>query len=189
MTPKQNGKTPVRAGMTRTERNELVRIVRGRFKILDRQPAYRIREVETIVRDGIRERHADAIAEAEQATEELRARFEPLEREAADLVAAMRRKGVSPRYADERLVRMEWLLPWRPANENDVAAGEMYRLSSEATMAQARLVERELSLVEELLVTELETADAKTFLAKLPTIEELVPAPKPAAAIASGPTT
>lgn len=178
------GKTPAEVDvkkMTKTERTELRRIVKRRFRMLREQLSRRERELQIALEKQMKEERASAVAKIEK-------RLKPLIERQNKLAAAYREvyEEASALGVRIALATTQELDPARhagvygPGVTADVRKDVHDRLDEikeGAGWTRLNLNEFEWQLDEQLAVGELETESASEFLAGLPTVESLLPLP------------
>jgi hypothetical protein len=149
--------------LTPKERNELVRIVKGRFKLL--RFAARSRAQELIENEMAAEPLAsDAKArEFEKRSRPLLKKVAELRERLAEIEAEAAREGYRPTWKSDVDVVFR---PRRRFDWDDVRAVERHVV--------AEIDRAELAVIEELLLGGLETSAAREFLAQIPSVETLV---------------
>jgi hypothetical protein len=167
--------------MTKGERDELRRIVKHRFKLLDEQVAQREAEIRQLIRDRIEAEYADAVAEVEAELAAINCEADVLERRGRKIAAAARRKGVVIGYGGGTAepVEVSVASPSRAANVDARVNREMEALRRESGLARTNLSLRELDLLERLAIGALESDEAKEFMESIPTVDGLLPMPEP----------
>lgn len=164
--------------MNKTERDELRRIIRARFKVL---------------RSDVEQRKAELLAELEAA---ITAQFAQQDKKWADAVFLIEEAArEANRKANDILRNLEWEDDrYDPRNEYPIISARSvgnYKPTRERTAldrqgtrdveakVKAALLElerREVDLLTELATTALGSAEAKAFMVRIPTVSELVPA-------------
>jgi hypothetical protein len=73
-----------------------------------------------------------------------------------------------------------------PADIDDKVSREVAKLQSEAGLAEMSLREKELELLEQLAIGQLQSDDAKAFLDQIPTADKMLPAARKAGVLNGG---
>jgi hypothetical protein len=168
--------------MTKTERQELRRIIARRFKVLRDQLHRRERELEYALREQIRQENETAIAKMEKKVAALVTKQNKIAAEWVKLDEEAVATGLN--ISQIPAVRDVNLATLKARGYKIVDAGdrkEIDRRVKEIKEASGwysvNLRELEWRLDEQLAVGELETEDSKEFLEALPTIDTLLPLP------------
>jgi len=165
--------------MNKTERDELRRVIRARFKVL---------------RSDVEQRKAELLAELEA---RITAQFAEQDKQWADAVFLIEEAGrEANRKANDILRGLDWGADstYDPRNEYPVISSKSvssYKptreqaalrvqgaraIDAKVKAALLELERREVDLLAELATTALESAEAKAFMVRIPTVSELVPA-------------
>lgn len=170
--------------MSKTERQTLIRLVKQRFRLLETGLAARRSQLERVTRDEV-------IAEHEAEAKQWKQRFEdevvePINRliqEGYDLIkeaekAGFQRTGygwhnMTTRVGDYQREGARFV----PADLDRTVRERMVEKIGDKPMSKYALELEESKLVEQLLVGDLGSDDAKEFLGQIPTLEGLIPLP------------
>lgn len=168
--------------MSKTERTELRRIVRRRFKMLREQLSRRERELFHALKTQAEQEREDAVKEIEK-------KMKPLIKRQNDLAKAIEKV---EEEAYKKDVKISGNLAKRLTlgskydgieirARGDIASSEaakqLQEIKEEAGWQRLNLEELEWRLDEQLAVGELESGSSKDFLTTLPTVESLLPLP------------
>lgn len=189
--------------MKTNERRALEKIVKQRVKLLVEQMQHRKQEIREAVRDLIIEEHETArkaaVVEAKQIVAEakkMQLRVDKLLRQAGEkgLVPGMVSSKVQSSWMNRRqgyehvttivteangFLSVSWADPtqWVPADIDNKIEDALTKVEHQAGLSRLQLAQLENDLLEELLVGELQSADAKKFLDRLPSLDAL-PSPR-----------
>lgn len=161
--------------MNKTERDELRRLIRARFKVL---------------RSDVEQRKAELIVELEA---EIAARFADEDkrwRDAAFVIEKIRREANGqindvyrelvgrdnyPTTEDHNLVSIRHIA--QPHNNRGhMRTRGQHQIDARCKAALLELERREVDLLSDLATSALESAEARSFMGRIPTVSELVPA-------------
>jgi len=158
--------------MSKTERNELCKIIRQQVRVLRAEIAQRRAEMLVEIEHEIAERYRDedlAWAEAQRIGNAIAA-------EADRKVNETFRRLIGDTFVEERIVSA-WL-PRQPKEHRTALKREAERRVDAAVKAAlVRLARQEADLLRGLSVDLIESEEARRFLASLPVAAELVAAP------------
>lgn len=147
--------------LSKSERNELTRIVKARYKLLRTQAKARIADI-----IATEKRQADR--DNQELIDKYRERISPvLER----LNEVNKELAAIANDAQDEGIRISGDRVWAQG-EYDYNA--RYDEAARTQLVIAEIDRAELNALEELLITELESAAAQAFLARIPTVETLV---------------
>ncbi len=163
--------------VNKTEREELRRLLRARFKLLRSDVAAREAELHNELDKQINDRFAAADKEHADRMDQLRAIADEANRAANDIgrdYLGVEKWGAR---SDAAMVRLISGLP-NEAAEKKQAARRSGKLEIEERVRAAllELQRQENDLLTELATSALESAEAKNFFNRIPTVSELVPA-------------
>ena len=169
--------------MSKTERTELRRIVRRRFKMLREQLSRRERELFHALKTQAEQERKDAVKEIEK-------KMKPLIKRQNDLAEAIEKVMEEAYNSDVSLdgKLAQRIIPGSKYDDIEIrarsdiasseAAKQLKEIKEEAGWQRLNLEELEWKLDEQLAVGELESGSSKGFLEALPTVESLLPLPK-----------
>lgn len=164
--------------MTKTDRKELTSVVRSEFKILRNELRNREMQLASKIRAELEAEAKDATQEAIAAAAALEERADQLERDATALVREMREQGLEPQGYRGSIIRIDFDNRWQAKDIDRRVQQQLNAIKTQRGAAELQLDRNEQDLVKELSVGALETEEAKTFLAKIPTLDQLLPAPE-----------
>lgn len=176
--------------ITKTEARALKSVVKGRFELLREQVEQARGEIGRVIRQRIEAEYAEKIEAANRQAENLQAKAKELEAEARKLQAGWREQGLMPadswRNREKTYLTVTFADRIVPANIDEKVDREVGKLQSEAGLASMNLREKELDLLEQLAIGQLQTDDAHGFLEQIPSAENMLPAARQAG-ILNGP--
>jgi len=161
--------------MKTAERNELKKIVTQRFALLREQVAQRENEVMGEVKAQIEAHHADAIREAKEEVVALNQELVTLEQRYRDLLTRYDARGVQPPSGGFRRDRDHFDGNFEPSGMGRRVQTVMQQLRAGAGSQRLNLRGTELDLLESIALDVIESDEAKEFLARIPTVEALMP--------------
>lgn len=172
--------------ISKSDRIELRRIVKGRFELLREQLDQRANEIKKVVRKAIEDESAEHIKSAEKRSKKITANLHKVAKEAEALQADMRLKGVtSARSKYDNKINQDiqsfigyHLAGWKPRNLDSRVDDSVSTIKSQHGIYNLNLRSNELSILEELSVDAIQGAQAKTFLDRIPEIDKLLPMPE-----------
>jgi hypothetical protein len=173
-------------GISQRERQELRRIVKARFEVIQQGLHQRKQEASRQIRERIEAEHTEAIKGAQKEIAEFAERTDLLKAEAKKLQSALREKGVEPAvdyYRSRRqpapsFLTLEVEQEWRPINIDAKVDKELEALMEASGLATLNLRIRELELIEEITVGAIESEQARVILDRIPKLDELIPLPE-----------
>lgn len=168
-----------------TERSELRRIVKARYSILREQLTERQKDFQRQIRKQIIAEHQATVAQATKETNRLREKARKLEEEAEALTEKYKALGIVPshdpqetsRHYRDNLLSVSIISHWAPVEVNQKVHDAWETVASQAGLHAVNLQLDELQLMEDLAVNALDSDAAKQFMAKVPNIDTLLPAP------------
>lgn len=169
--------------MSKTERTELRRIIKRRFRMLKEQLRRREHELTLAIEQQLKEERETSVAKIEAKLKPLFERQNKLAAAYAAVYAEAAELGV--------MIRLQTTQPIDPARERSMygrsvgvlpdvhsdAQQRILQIKEEAGWGKLNLNEMEWRLDEQLAVGEIESTSASDFLAALPTVESLLPLP------------
>lgn len=164
--------------MSKTDRSELRRILKLRMEILREQVVHREIEVRDELRKAIQKEYAETVKQAKADTKKLKEKAQKFEAEAEELEKRYGALGLSNSPYQRRsydLMRIDFSDDWQPENLEEKVNEAYSALTRKAGAVKLDLKQTELALSEELAINGLTTDEAKDFLAKIPTVEKLIP--------------
>ncbi len=167
--------------MLKTERVELRRVIRQRMKILRADVKSREAELLEELNAALDERFAAEFKRYEDAQYLVEQARDKCNREVNDIWRAHFGNDVWGTKSDKALVLIQPV--GCPVNRQKGQAryDGQAQIQRRVLAALAEIERRECALLEELAADAMETDDAKSFLARIPTVGELVPAARMAA--------
>lgn len=163
--------------MGQRDRQELRRILRARFEILQAQLHQREHELQATIREQIEAEFTTQIREAKKRTARLEAKVKKIDEEAKALALDMEEFGVTPgqgRYPS-KVFTYEIQSHWSPV-EMEKRVDRAYRkLTQAAGLHKMDLRLSQLQLEEEIAIGALGSDEAKAFLEKIPDIDKILP--------------
>lgn len=168
--------------MNRTERDELRRLIRARFKLLrsdvEQRKAELLAELETTITERFAAEDkawADANFLVEEAAREAN-------RKANDIYRGLFGERWGNPHTDKMIVYAAEVK--HPKGDRTALRIEgMKTIDAKVKAALLELERREVDLLSDLATTALESAQARAFMGRIPTVSELVPASRLLAAI------
>ena len=183
--------------ITATERRELRRIIRDRFELLELQIDQRSAELREMIRERIEARYAKDLLAAEAESAVIIGQAEDLLSKASEIEEKYRERGIVPgeietyteNYKHGRRVKkrkrnygistdlfsFEASSGWFPAEIEEETDREFNKLMQEAGDATINLKRQRLELEEELAMDAVQSDAARSFLGRIPTVEQLLP--------------
>lgn len=147
--------------LSKSERNELTRIVKARFKLLRAQAKARIAEIVAAEKRAEQAQHEELIQKYQDEAKPILEQMGELQRELNDILNRAREDGLGGDgqrfYAYDRYDR----------------AG-IYDIDARTKLVVTEIERVELEKLEELLTSELQSSTAQAFLGTIPSIESLV---------------
>lgn len=166
--------------MSKSDRMELRRVVKARFELLREQLEVRAAEVQQMIKQKVEKDHQKAITEIEEESTALLKEVEGIFTRIHKLHTKAKRKGLSgsslKEYHEARV--RDSLKGWSPANLNQKVNTIVGKMKGEKGVAGLDLRGQELTLLENLSVDALDSKEARDFLEKVPTVDNLLPLPK-----------
>jgi ElaB/YqjD/DUF883 family membrane-anchored ribosome-binding protein len=166
---------PLVSDITKTERNELRRVVRAQFKVLRSEVDQRAAELHVELDDEIRDRFADE----DKRWDDLKWQIAELAREANraanDLVRQADMRGVEIPDGHDYEIIMDRRMARPTGDRERIRKDGRTRINAQVRAAKLQLERQEADLLRELAADAIESEDAQRFLASIPTIGELVP--------------
>jgi hypothetical protein len=177
--------TAVMEPISKSDRNELRRIVKARFVILTEQLAVRADELHGIVKKTIEDETKDSIKTAKKRAAKLEAKAKALGLEIRAFEQEIKAEGVTngrsswngPIKTMEGLIE-NCLTDFEPDNLTQRVGQTVGRIKKEHNIHGLDLKQQELALLEDLSVDALEGSKAKEFLGAIPQIDKLLPIPE-----------
>jgi hypothetical protein len=168
-----------RDGITKGERDELRRIVRGDFKALKAEIGVRQAELEAEIEKRVAQRfvgHEETIQKAQARLAEI---AEQANAQIGDVVLELQRHcdGYTV-YADPFTAPR---LRFHREKRDEMRRAMLADLEARVAHANARMQRQEIDLLKKLSFGALESTEAKAFLTEIPTVAELVPVSRLAA--------
>lgn len=158
--------------MTKTERTELQRLVRQRFKLLREEVRGRQAEMTAEIDHAVVVKHQDR---DEGRMEVQRTVSEIVDKTNADIAAAMTVAGYEKVGAGQGWVATP-RLTWGDDGRHEQRRALVSDLEAKVKAAHLRLDREEVDLLQSLAIGALESDEAREFLGRIPTVAELVPA-------------
>ena len=160
--------------MNGNERRALAKIVTSRIDLLARQLAQAEADIRPIIKQRIIDEQAAKIAPLKKRLDLLTKRARTLNDEGVQLYRDIEAAGLSVNsrwYGNrETTISVETCGLVEPVGINELVKEEIGRLLTEKGRAGIKLKEIEQSLKEELLLGEVTSADAQSFLDRIPTV-------------------
>ncbi len=170
--------------MSKTERQTLIRLVRQRFKLLETGLAARRSQLERVTREEVMAEHeADAAKWKKRFEDEIIDPINELVQQGNKLIkqaeqAGFDRSGYGWHSITTRIHDYERQgAGFVPVDLEKTVRDRMLAKLGDKPMSRYALELEESKLVEELLVGDLSSDDAKEFLTQIPTLEGLIPLP------------
>ncbi len=164
--------------MTKTDRKELTSVVRSEFKILKEELRNREMQIASKIRDELEAESKEVVQIAIDRAAEIERKSKELEAEAAALVDEMRREGLEPQGYRGSIIRIDFDNRWQAKDIDRRVQRELNNIKTQRGAAELQLARNEQDLVKGLSVGALETEEAKAFLAKIPSLDQLLPSPE-----------
>lgn len=158
--------------MTKSERTELQRLVRQRFKLLREEVRGRQAEMTSEIDQAVVVKHQDrdeARAEVQRQVNRI------VEKANADIDEAIASAGYH-RTGSGRGWIMVPTLSWGDDGRREQRRALVSDLEAKVKQAHLRLDREEVELLQALAIGALESDEAREFLGRIPTVAELVPA-------------
>lgn len=157
--------------MTKTERTELQRLVRQRFKLLREEVRGRQAEMTSEIDQAVVVKHQDrdeARAEVQRQVNRI-AEKANLEVDEAVKAAGYHRTGAGSGWFATPIIR------WGDDGRHEQRRALVSDLEAKVKQAHLRLDREEVDLLQSLAIGALESDEAREFLGRIPTVAELVP--------------
>jgi hypothetical protein len=169
-------------GMNKAERQTLIRLVKQRFKLLETGLSARRSALERVTQQEIVEENKVEAEAWKKRLDEVIAKFTDLLREGEQVIkdaheAGFDRSGYGWHNLTANLNNVERNATFTPVDLQKKVQERMVEKIGDKPMTRFALEMQESQLVEELLVGDLGSEDAKTFLAQVPTLEDMIPLP------------
>lgn len=162
--------------MTKAERDELRRLLRGRFKMLRSDVAARRAELEEELRVQV-EQHFAAMDKAyDDAMYQLRLAVDEANRKANDLGRQLHGVETWGAKFDRQIVQCQLIPKPGLVERNTMLTRGHAAIENRVRKALLELDRQENELLTDLATSALESAEAKAFFERMPTVSELVPA-------------
>jgi hypothetical protein len=163
--------------ITKTDAAELKALVNQKRELLQEQLTARRDEVRNAVEAEIRKQHAETVTAFEKEVAKLRRRAKQLEADAlevfdsmpTDLEATKDRRWNAP-------VEAKLNVGFQPKDFDGRVRAAVKKLEEAYSIEKVNLNKRFVDLREELVTMSLD-GDAKSFLSKIPTVDEILPLP------------
>lgn len=170
--------------MTSRDRNELRRILRARFELLNRQLSVREQEIRAEIAEVIREEHKQAVKAGKKKIAKLQEKAAKLEAEGKALQDELEDAGVGPSgtsrrnggyYGHYNILDVSVNDNLEPIDLQTKIQDAYSKLIAQAGLHKLDLGLQQLELEEELAIGALGSEEAKSFLGKIPSLETLLP--------------
>lgn len=169
--------------ITKAERDELRRIVKGRFELLTSQMMQREVQIRNEIQKLVEAEHREAIKKMKKREEPFWKKIDAIYAEAREIVKEGVALGLTPRYgvvdynqisAGNRVT--QWLIAHEGKKVNEAIA----ELKEKTGAAGINLRFEELKLLERIAVASLETEEAQELFSLIPDVDKLLPLPSTA---------
>lgn len=171
--------------LSKSDRMELRRIVKARFEMLREQLAQRATELNSIVKETIEDEAKADLKKAEQESKKLINECKALAKKVASFETTMNAKGITTGHGTWHSPESEmnsfverFLTGWAPADLSERTSKTVAKIKNQHGVQGLNLRSQELNLLEDLSMDALQSEEAKTFLAKIPEIDTLLPLPE-----------
>lgn len=178
--------------ITATERNELRKVVKGRFELLGKRLRRRKTDLEAQIRQDVIDATRDEAEAWEKKLAKESAKVTKAEntliaaqKERSNLLEEAKRAGFAAKKLtsytqyDERGNPIKGLTgELIPIDLNDKIRVEMEKIQSEARLAEEDLGLRQLELMEELAVGAVTSQSAIEFMGRIPDVDDVLPLPE-----------
>lgn len=161
--------------MNKAERDELRRLIRAQIKVLRADIDARKAELEVELGTQIDAKYAAMDRAYDDALYRLSLLTDELNRKANDIARELHGTDQWGTKFDQQIVRTSTIpRPGLDERRRDMHRGHA-EIEAKVARAKRELDRREAELLTELAVSGLESADAKAFFARIPSVTELVP--------------
>lgn len=168
--------------MSKTERQTLIRLVKQRFKLLEKGLDARRSQLRQLIREEVLKENEDKVAAyKKQLNDKVKEPLQELQKEAWVIIKQAEQDGLSRSgYSSYRFDN--WAADMKdvtfiPAKLDQEVNKRLAEMIGDKPMSAYALQAQESKLIEELLVGDLSSDGAKDFLAQIPTLEGLIPLP------------
>lgn len=162
--------------MNKSEREELRRLLRARFKLLRSDVAARSAELELELSEQIKARHAQRDREYDDAMFRLQQVVDEANRAANDIGRDIHGKEVWGVKADRTVISCTGIGKAGVRERAQAQTSGQKEINNRVRSALLELERQENELLTELATSALESAEAREFFARIPSVSELVPA-------------
>lgn len=169
--------------MSKKENDELRRIVKGRFELVNKQISQRRLEVENQISEAIQAEFKKEIAEANKQAKEFEKRMNKLNDEWIFFIDKCKERGIEPDGVGGRgdIVRFPLrdynneYISFMPIDLKEKIRQAVTKLTEQQGAAKVNLREQELTLLERLMVNNISSEEAISFLEDIPDIDTYLP--------------
>lgn len=160
--------------LSASDRAALRTIVKERFKVIRKGLTAREQQAYNVAQSAVNAALQEVTEEARKETARLQKKLDKLNTEYMAIVAKYKAEGIKPSYAERLRIENQWTV----AKANELLQSEQNLIWQKVATAREALDKQEQELVESLILGDI-TEDARTFLARVPTLDALVPLPSP----------
>lgn len=160
--------------MNKSERDELRRLIRGRIKVLQADISTRRAELISELDQHLEGQYAAEMKRYDEGQFLIAEAVRAANRTANDVYREYFGKERWGEKADKQVVSAQQIEPPTREKSKERTTG-VRAIEAKVLHARTELDRREQQLLEELTIGALESQDAKDFLARIPTVGELVP--------------